>query len=1012
MASVSAAPDNVVRYDVPNGDFCAYLKGFWKRNLEWRRFGASFKHLRSTNNIVFIEEDLDAAGQPNTQFLRWSFGRTLKQQDLSSAYTVQFIPDEQGTFMEWSFEGVTCHGVFKLEANVAILNFCLQESMVTITYRVLDANTMAVCIVDVDSEHTPTIQYGNMYVARMPSPLHIISSYSCAARLLLLFPAVWKADVDLQWLRYGSVTDFGDWSSDVLDPACPVVDLVLLLVRLSDLAAAHPEFHFSKHSDDVVDDSICHFLSGLERYSAEATAPLVVLLCPSSPTSATAARVDAMERTMQHKIETMQNVSVQSSGQLLSLFEQQYTTTFYDSIADKRQHSPYTQAMLNVMSLSLCRQICRLYRSASGRKKVIVLDCDNTLWGGAVAEVGPSGIDLGPRFLSLQRFVVAQQQRGMLLALCSKNILEDVTEAFKLRRQDMVLDLDKHVIATKVNWQPKSENIAQLAKELSLGLDSVIFIDDNPLECNQVATALPSVTVIPLAEHFPESVLVHEWVFDDGLGINSSGCAGTNTKEDNQRTQLYQQNLHRQQLRESSSTHRAFLSALKVKIVFEELDRDQEVQERSPSYTRVMQLHHRTNQFNTATSFAKRLEEGELLDYIVAPDHTVICAHVTDRFGHYGLVTVALCQHVHDANVLRVDSFLLSCRALNRGVEHAMMRKLSEVAARSGAIAMKFVWEPTERNQPAHTFFSSLYHVAFELKNEYDFAVAGKELSASKTGSWAIATDKGSQVSFLKAEDANQRSIKAGGLISWLLHLQEFALPVVRWMMFSITLPQWLVRLFKPSLVQRLGNLDYAGSLRVPLRDRGSLEQFVTPALHNILSINKTVTIATDYDDSDSDDKFRRKARHQTKMALANHLHGEAPRVIWSANRPHADSHFTVGDDVTVSDSASCLHLVCETPQCSSTIQRESRCAFQRCRSCCYRIQRLLTRTLHHGNAEARQSALYALKAEFAVDVSTEHIQSAGLDTQWCAAHQNLRRRGEMFKQKSTVTKKTVKIPQ
>ncbi|KAI9992301.1 hypothetical protein PInf_017694 [Phytophthora infestans] len=250
----------------------------------------------------------------------------------------------------------------------------------------------------------------------------------------LLNNAVWKADVDLQWLRYGSVTDFGDWSSDVLDPACPVVDLVLLLVRLSDLAAAHPEFHFSKHSDDVVDDSICHFLSGLERYSAEATAPLVVLLCPSSPTSATAARVDAMERTMQHKIETMQN----------------YTTTFYDSIADKRQHSPYTQAMLN-------------------------------------------------------RFVVAQQQRGMLLALCSKNILEDVTEAFKLRRQDMVLDLDKHVIATKVNWQPKSENIAQLAKELSLGLDSVIFIDDNPLECNQVATTLPSVTVIPLAEHFPES---------------------------------------------------------------------------------------------------------------------------------------------------------------------------------------------------------------------------------------------------------------------------------------------------------------------------------------------------------------------------------------------------------------------------------------------------------------------------------------------------------------------------
>ncbi|GLD97452.1 hypothetical protein PINS_up006136 [Pythium insidiosum] len=160
-AAVSAV--NAARYAIPNGDFCSYLKGFWKRNLEWRHFGASFKLLRSTNNVVQIEEDPDAARQPNTQFLKWSFGRSHKKQDLVSAYTIQFIPDEEGTFMEWSFEGVTCHGVFKPEASVAIFNFCLQDSMVTITYRILDANTMAVCIVDVDSEHTPTIQYGNMY---------------------------------------------------------------------------------------------------------------------------------------------------------------------------------------------------------------------------------------------------------------------------------------------------------------------------------------------------------------------------------------------------------------------------------------------------------------------------------------------------------------------------------------------------------------------------------------------------------------------------------------------------------------------------------------------------------------------------------------------------------------------------------------------------------------------------------------------------------------------------------
>ncbi|TYZ68889.1 hypothetical protein PybrP1_012593 [[Pythium] brassicae (nom. inval.)] len=163
MTVSAGAASSPLRFEVPRGDFGAFLQGFWKRNLEWRSFGGAFQHLRATNNVVLIEEDVDAAHQPNTRFLKWSFGRTHKRQDLVSAYTIQFIPDEQGTFMEWSFEGVTCHGVFKPEASVAIFNFCLQESMVTITYRILDANTMAVCIVDVDSEHTPTIQYGNMY---------------------------------------------------------------------------------------------------------------------------------------------------------------------------------------------------------------------------------------------------------------------------------------------------------------------------------------------------------------------------------------------------------------------------------------------------------------------------------------------------------------------------------------------------------------------------------------------------------------------------------------------------------------------------------------------------------------------------------------------------------------------------------------------------------------------------------------------------------------------------------
>ncbi|KAK1930181.1 hypothetical protein P3T76_014414 [Phytophthora citrophthora] len=817
-----------------------------------------------------------------------------------------------------------------------------------------------------------------------------------------------NVDVDVQWLQYGSVTDFREWSSTA-------VDLKLLLVRLSDLDMAHPELSKSdeKVPEDGFSNAIKQFMCDLEQYDVlaakTANSPLVVQLCPSVATFA------VVEREMQKKMEMLRNVTVLSSGQLLSLFQQQYSTEFYDAVADKRLHSPYTQDMLNVLSFSLCRQICRLFRSANSRKKVLVLDCDNTLWGGAVAEVGPSGIDLGPRFLKLQQFVVAQQKRGMLLALCSKNILEDVAEAFTQRRNDMVLDMDKHIVAAKVNWQPKSENIAQLAHELSLGLDSFVFIDDNPLECNEVASALPSVAVISLGADFPESILDHKWVFDEGF-IAPTSAANTSTQEDVQRTKLYQQNAQRERLRESISTHKAFLSALGVKIVFEELDRDKELEERGSSFTRTLQLHHRTNQFNTATTFAKRLGEEELLQYVVAPDHTVICAHVTDRFGHYGLVSVALCQHVRDDNTLRVDSVLLSCRALNRGVEHAMIRRLSEVAARTGAESLVFSWEPTERNQPALAFFSALSDAVFTV-------TGGKEeqqLCASSTGTWVIPVDKARKVSFLKSEEnAHSSNVKLRGMVHWLLQvtsahwLQDRIASVVQWVLSSFSFSRWIATLFRLPITQQIGD-GSVGLLRVSFRDHGSLEHFLAPVLRDVATAKAVALANADSKDSNADDKFRRKARHQTKLALVNHLHEETPHVVWSANRPHADTQTPVGGKSSleaVSNNETGppirLQLVCETPQCSTAVQRDSQCAFQRCRNCCYKIQRLLARYFHHTNADARLSALNILQGDFALDTSVAPVNDgvSGPDKQWCVTHQNKRRRGEIFKAKDSPAK-------
>eukprot|EP00466_Bigelowiella_natans_P017963 jgi/Bigna1/88324/estExt_fgenesh1_pg.C_300156 len=154
-------------------DPCDYLTGCWKRNLEWRQFGGNFKRLRGTNAIVVIEEYISSVKEDGTRYLKWSFGRGLKPVDLRFGYVMKFnaglenSDDENkkadSTAIEWQYCGHLCSGVFQQNTKVYVLNFHLKTSTVVITYRILDKNKMAVCIVEVDGRHTPTVQMGNMY---------------------------------------------------------------------------------------------------------------------------------------------------------------------------------------------------------------------------------------------------------------------------------------------------------------------------------------------------------------------------------------------------------------------------------------------------------------------------------------------------------------------------------------------------------------------------------------------------------------------------------------------------------------------------------------------------------------------------------------------------------------------------------------------------------------------------------------------------------------------------------
>ena len=313
----------------------------------------------------------------------------------------------------------------------------------------------------------------------------------------------------------------------------------------------------------------------------------------------------------------------------------------------------------------------------------MALDCDNTLWKGVVGEDGPRGITVGPGMKALQEFVVAQQAAGMVVCLVSKNVEADVLEAFDLR-DDFPLRRD-HLVSWRISWEPKSKALMELAEELNLGLDSFIFIDDNPVECAEVRSALPQVLTIqaPPDEGFVD-LLRHSWAFDR-LKV---------TEEDRRRTEMYRLNADRTRLESQASDIGAFLASLELKV---DIGAPSEAQ-----WSRVSQLTQRTNQFNFSTV---RRSEAEVRQ-LDRSGLECLRVEVSDRFGDYGLVGVAIFGPSGDA--LAVDTMLLSCRVLGRGVEHAMYAHLGKLALEQGLAFVEARFVPSPKNEPAAKFLDSL----------------------------------------------------------------------------------------------------------------------------------------------------------------------------------------------------------------------------------------------------------------------------------------------------------------
>jgi amino acid adenylation domain-containing protein/FkbH-like protein len=450
----------------------------------------------------------------------------------------------------------------------------------------------------------------------------------------------------------------------------------VMLVMLEDWARPNPGlakegWHLAlKHS-------VNEFIASVRVLRRRSSVGCVVVICPPSPAAIRdgAAYLEEMERRIQEGLSQESAIEVVSSGELMRLYP---VESYYDRHGDEIGHAPYTRVMYAALGTMIAR---RATSFLSKGYKVIALDCDGTLWKGIVGEDQTDPIEVDDARRTLQHFMVRQQEAGRLLCLCSKNNDAEVMDVFK-QKKEMILR-PEHIAARRINWDRKSENLRSLAEELNVGLDSFIFIDDSDLECAEVEAICGEVLVLklPADERQIPIWLDHVWAFDT-LKM---------TEGDRLRTSFYQRNSDREQIREEAKTIEDFIEWIDLSVKIRAMA--------VGDVERISQLTQRTSQFNNTGIW---LTVGEIESLVGADGYDCDVVNVSDRFGEYGLVGVMI--YGCFANTLRVKTFLLSCRALGRRVEHQMLERLKDRARKQGAPLVEIEYIETTKNIPVRSF--------------------------------------------------------------------------------------------------------------------------------------------------------------------------------------------------------------------------------------------------------------------------------------------------------------------
>ena len=346
-------------------------------------------------------------------------------------------------------------------------------------------------------------------------------------------------------------------------------------------------------------------------------------------------------------------------------------------------------------------------------KKCVVMDLDNTIWGGVIGDDGLSRIEIGELgkghvFTNLQLWLKQLKEYGIILAVCSKNNEETAKEPFE-QSADMVLRLDD-ISVFVANWEDKASNIRLIQETLNIGMNSIVFLDDNPFERNLVRQMLPDVEVPELPED-PSRYLEHlqRWNYFETASYTGAGS---------DRTRLYQAEFQRKQMEQQYASIDEYLESLEM------------IGEASPFtpqyYPRIAQLTQRSNQFNLRTV---RYTENEIRRIAEDQQYITIACSLRDKFGNHGLVSVVILQKCSDTEAF-VDTWLMSCRVLKRGMEEYVINTLMQKALEQGVAVVTAEYLQTPKNKMVADIYEKM---GFTKTDDNHYSISVKDYKVQKT---------------------------------------------------------------------------------------------------------------------------------------------------------------------------------------------------------------------------------------------------------------------------------------